>query len=72
MALFDRALVRVLPAVPKPVVRRLSARYIAGTELADACAVVRRLNERGRKATLDVLGEEVERREEAVAIRVEY
>ncbi|MGH3023592.1 MAG: proline dehydrogenase family protein [Gaiellaceae bacterium] len=72
MALFDRALVRVLPAVPKPVVRRLSRRYIAGTEIADACAVVRGLNERGMKATLDVLGEEVERREEALTIRAEY
>lgn len=72
LALFDRALVRVLPAVPRPVVRRLAGRYIAGTELADACAVVRRLNERGKKATLDVLGEEVQRREEALAIRAEY
>ena len=72
MALFDRAIVRVLPAVPKPVVRRLSDRYIAGPELDDAIAVVRRLNEAGKLATLDVLGEEVARREEAIAIRGEY
>jgi proline dehydrogenase len=70
--LLDRAIVRVLPAVPRPVVRRLSSRYIAGTDLADAVRVVRGLNERGKKATLDVLGEEVETREEALAIRVEY
>ena len=43
MALLDRALVRLLPAVPKPVVRRISERYIAGTQLADALRVVRDL-----------------------------
>jgi proline dehydrogenase len=72
LALFDRAIARVLPAVPKPLVRRLSARYIAGPTLADACAVVRKLNEAGKKATLDVLGEETASEEEALAIRREY
>ena len=52
--------------------RRLSDRYIAGPELADAVAVVRELNAAGKKATLDVLGEEVVSAEEAVAIRDEY
>jgi proline dehydrogenase len=72
LALFNRAIARMLPAVPKPVVRRLSSRYIAGEELGDALAVVRRLNEAGKKATLDVLGEEVETSEEAEAIHAEY
>jgi proline dehydrogenase len=72
LALLDRAIVRVLPAVPKPVVRRLSDRYIAGPELDDAIAVVRELNAVGKLATLDVLGEEVASREEALAIRAEY
>ena len=72
MALLDRAIARVLPAVPKPVVRRLSDRYIAGPELDDAVETVRALNEAGKKATLDVLGEEVQAAEEAAAIRTEY
>ena len=50
MAILDRALVRMLPAVPRPVVKRLSERYIAGPELSDACRVVKELNERGRMA----------------------
>jgi proline dehydrogenase len=70
--LFDRALVRVLPAVPRPVVRRLSERYIAGPELADACRVVKDLNGRGRMATIDVLGEEIHTRGEARALVDEY
>ena len=36
MSLVDAAIVRLLPAVPRPVVRRISERYIAGEELDDA------------------------------------
>jgi proline dehydrogenase len=67
LTLIDRAIVRVLPAVPRPVVRKMSQRYIAGSELADACRVVKALNARGKMATLDVLGEEVHNQEEALA-----
>jgi proline dehydrogenase len=72
VSLLDRTIVRMLPAVPRPVVRRLSERYIAGAELADACRVVKELNERGRKATIDVLGEEVTRRAECETLVDEY
>jgi proline dehydrogenase len=72
VAIFDRAIVRLLPAVPKPVVRRISERYIAGTELEDACRVVERLNGEGKLATIDVLGEEIASDEEARAIARTY
>jgi proline dehydrogenase len=72
VALLDRALVRLLPAVPKPVVRRISGRYIAGTELDDALRVVRELNAKGKLATIDVLGEEITNPEEARAIAAAY
>ncbi len=72
MTLLDRALVQVLPAVPRPVVRRLSSRYIAGPALGDAVRVVRELNARGRTATIDVLGEEVTTREETRQLVAEY
>jgi proline dehydrogenase len=72
LAFVDRAVARVLPAVPRPIVKRLSSRYIAGPELADAVAAVRELNAVGRKATLDVLGEEVTTAEEVHATREEY
>jgi proline dehydrogenase len=70
--LLDRAIVRMLPAVPRPVVKRLSERYIAGPQLDDACRVVKKLNGRGRMATIDVLGEEIHTREEARALVDEY
>jgi len=70
--LIDRALVRALPAVPRRVVRRVSGRYIAGEELADAVRCVRKLNAEGKMATLDVLGEEIASRAEATALVDEY
>jgi proline dehydrogenase len=70
--LLDRALVRLLPAVPKPVVQRFSSRYIAGSKLADAVGVVRRLNAEGMLATIDVLGEEITHAGEARAIARAY
>ena len=72
MALLDRALVRLLPAVPKPVVQRLSSRYIAGSTLDDAIRVVRKLNAKGKLATIDVLGEDVTGPDEARAIAGQY
>jgi proline dehydrogenase len=68
VALLDRAIVRFLPAVPRPVVQKLSERYIAGPELKDARETVRRVNAEGKMATIDVLGEEITNEEEAAAI----
>jgi proline dehydrogenase len=68
VAIFDRAIVRLLPAVPRPLVQKLSERYIAGPELRDARETVRRINAEGKMATIDVLGEEITTEEEAAAI----
>jgi proline dehydrogenase len=68
VAILDRAIVRLLPAVPRPVVERLAQRYIAGPELKDARETVRRLNAQGKMATIDVLGEEITNAVEAAAI----
>jgi proline dehydrogenase len=72
VSLVDSAIVRLLPAVPKPVVRRISERYIAGETLDDALRVVRELNDDGKLATLDVLGEEVVDPDEAALITGAY
>ena len=68
MALLDRSIVRVLPAVPRPIVRRISGRYIAGSGLPDAIRVVKDLNAQGKMATIDVLGEESASRRETLDI----
>ena len=72
MTLLDQAIVKLLPAVPRPVVQRLSSRYIAGSTLDDAVRVVRRLGAKGKLATIDVLGEEITNADEARAIAGQY
>ena len=72
MTLLDKALVRMLPVVPRPVVQMFSSRYIAGPTLPDAVSVVRSLNRAGKLATVDVLGEEITRESEARAIAQAY
>lgn len=65
MSWFDRALSLALPAVPKPVVRYCSRRYIAGTTVEDAFRTVRDLARQGATSTLDILGELTTSPEEA-------
>ena len=72
MTLLDRAIVRLLPAVPKPVVRFFSGRYIAGSTLDDAVHAVEKLNGEGMLATIDVLGEEITHEDEARTIAQAY
>jgi proline dehydrogenase len=72
VSIFDQAIARVLPAVPKPVVQRFSQRYIAGSTLGDAVDAVHRLNDEGKLATIDVLGEEISHEDEARAIARAY
>ena len=72
MGLFDRAVATVLPAVPRSIVQRISAPYIAGPTLDDAIRTVASLNAEGKRATVDVLGEEIHSGEEAHAIAAAY
>jgi proline dehydrogenase len=72
VSLLDSALVRLLPAVPKPVVQLFSSRYIAGATLTEAVDSVRELNDGGKMATVDVLGEEITSEDEARAIAQAY
>lgn len=63
--LLDRAVVGVLPVLPKPLVGYLSRRYIAGTTIEEAFEAVRHLRSQGAMATLDILGENILQPEEA-------
>lgn len=72
MSLVDRAIARTLPAVPRPLVQRLSRPYIAGSRCSDALDVVRRLSREGKSATIDVLGEAIGNEAEAEAIAAAY
>lgn len=69
MHLLNKLVVATLPAVPQPVVRHFAGRYIAGETLQAAVHTVRQLNAEGVCATLDVLGEDITKEEEAVRAR---
>jgi len=69
MTPFNKLVVATLPLVPRGVVRHFARRYIAGETLEQAAACVRRLNEEGACATMDVLGEDTSTRDEAIAAR---
>lgn len=72
MKAFNALVVRALPLVPKAVVKRIASRYVAGETLEQALATVARLNSERCMATLDVLGEDVTRRDETDETVEEY
>jgi proline dehydrogenase len=65
VSVINNAIVSVVQVMPKSVVGLFSKKYIAGETLESAVNLVKRLNEKGIYATLDVLGESVGNEEEA-------
>lgn len=72
MSLFDKLIVGTLPLVPKFIVGKVAARYVAGETLDQAVALMKRLNGEGAMATVDLLGEEVKDHAKATAAVTEY
>jgi hypothetical protein len=48
-----------MPFILRPLVHRISRRYIAGGTLEDAVRTVQHLNEEDCAATVDILGEDI-------------
>jgi proline dehydrogenase len=69
MRVLNKVVVASLPAVPRPIIRYFAGRYIAGETIQDAVRTVRQLNSEKVCATLDVLGEDITTREEAIDSR---
>ena len=72
MGILDRAIANSVAVIPRPVVRRISRRYIAGDTLEEAVAVIRDLNARGCVATIDLLGESTESKADAARTLRDY
>jgi proline dehydrogenase len=66
VSFFNNLIVSAVQLMPKSVVGFFSKRYIAGEDIEDAVNVTRGLNKQGIYTTIDVLGEAVQNREEAV------
>jgi proline dehydrogenase len=69
MSLVSKLLAASIPIIPKSVVGFFARPYIAGETLADGVRVVKDLNAHGIMATMDVLGESVNSREESMSMR---
>ena len=72
MGILDRAIANAVPAIPRPVVKKISSRYIAGDTLEEAVQTVRSLNREGCLATVDLLGEGTESKADAAAKLRDY
>ena len=72
MGIIDKAIAESVPVIPRPIVRRISRRYIAGDTLDEAVETVRALNQSGCVATIDVLGESTESKADAAATLRDY
>ncbi len=66
MSLFNLLVSRTIMHVPGPIVGFFAKGYIAGEQLGDAVNVVKRLNAKGMMATIDILGEFIKQKDEAV------
>ncbi len=66
MSYFNKLIVAAVQLMPKSVVGFFSRKYIAGDTLDKAVQCVRDLNKKGIYATLDVLGELITHKDEAV------
>lgn len=69
MSLLNTLIVKVTQLLPKSIVRVFAGRYIAGEELQDAINLVKTLNSKGIYATMDVLGESIKNKEEAIGAK---
>ncbi|MBN2616037.1 MAG: proline dehydrogenase family protein [Bacteroidales bacterium] len=72
MNIFNKLIANTLPFMPKGLVWVFSKRYIAGKNIEDALKVSKELNEEGCMVTIDLLGEFITKKEEAVKNRDEY
>lgn len=66
MNAINQIIVRFVKLLPKSVVFLFAKKYIAGEKLEDGVKVVRELNANGICATMDVLGESVTTKDEAI------
>ena len=72
MGIVDRAIANSVPVIPRPVVKKISSRYIAGDTLDEAVKTVRDLNREGCVATIDLLGESTETKADAAGKLKDY
>jgi proline dehydrogenase len=72
MGVVDKAIANSVPVIPRPIVKKISSRYIAGDTLEEAVSTIRDLNNEGCVATIDLLGESTESKADAASKLKDY
>jgi len=72
MNLLNKFIATVLPFFPRFLVRPFAKPYVAGESLTEAIEKVKILNQQGYVVTMDILGEHVSDKTEAVAVKDSY
>jgi proline dehydrogenase len=71
MSLFNFMVSKSIMYVPSPIVRYFAKDYVAGNTIQDAIELSRELSEKGIETTLDILGEYITKKEEAIPSKSE-
>lgn len=66
MNLLNKVIIPAIQIMPKSVVKIFANKYIAGDKISDAVNTVQELNRKNLMATVDVLGESISERSEAL------
>lgn len=71
MSLFNYTVSKTIMHVPSPIVRYFAKDYVAGKDITDAVQVCRDLEAKGIESTLDILGEYITQKDEALPFKQE-
>lgn len=69
--MLNKIIVKIVQLMPRRLVWKFSKKYIAGETLQEAVSLVKDLNSKGILATIDVLGEAVKNKKEAIESKEE-
>lgn len=64
--MLNKMVVKTLPYIPKPLIHVFAKKYIAGPKLEDAIRMTENIEKEGGMTTIDLLGEFVNSREQAI------
>jgi proline dehydrogenase len=71
MSAFNYLVSKTIMHVPSPIVRFFAKDYVAGNTIEDAIRVTRQLHAKGVMGTLDILGEYITKKEQAIPFKQE-
>ncbi len=69
MSLFNILVSKSIMHVPSPIVKYFAKDYVAGKEISNAVDVCNELTEKGAESTLDILGEYITKKEQALPFK---